>query len=127
MTFASAFFFLGFTLLIALGVFALGLLFAAAAFALIAAAMDTYRFAARWTRFSRRVWHGFGESGRQFACGWAGLTLCAFLAVADAVSPRPVVGCGAAFDGFDLLGIALAVPAVLQIADRLAQKGSTPR
>ena len=122
MTFASAVFFLGFTLLISLGVFALGLVLAASVFALIAAGMDIARFVSRWTRFGRMTWHGFGETGRQFAFCWGGFALCVLLATANLVAPRSVIGSGAAFDGFDLLGIALAFPALVQIMDRVTRK-----
>jgi len=122
MTFASALFFLGFTLLIALGVVALGLVFAASAFALIAAGLDVVRASARLGRWLRRWWHGFGASGQRFVWAWGGFALCVCLASATLLSPRPAVGCNAAFDGFDLLGIALALPAALQVAGRLTRQ-----
>lgn len=122
MTFASAVFFLGFTLLISLGIFALGLVLAASVFALIAAGMDIARFVSRWGRFARLSWRGFGDTGRQFVFCWLGFGLCLLLAAADFVIPRPVLGADAPLDGFDLLGIALAFPALAQIMDRLTRK-----
>ena len=121
MTFASALFFLGFTLLIALGVVALGLVFAASAFALIAAGLDIYRASARVGRWARRWWHGFSDTGQAFVWAWGGFALCLVLGAVSVLAPRPLVGCDAAFDGFDLLGIALAVPAVIQVAGRLTR------
>ncbi|MBC8139580.1 MAG: hypothetical protein H8F28_27180 [Fibrella sp.] len=126
MTFASAVFFLGFTLLISLGVFALGLVLAASVFALIAAGMDIARFVSRWTRFGRMMWRGFGTTGRQFVFCWGGFALCVLLGTANLVAPRPVLGNDAPLDGFDLLGIALAFPALVQITDRLSRRRSTP-
>lgn len=122
MTFASAVFFLGFTLLISLGVFALGLVLAASVFALIAAGMDIARFVARWTRFGRMAWRGFGATGKQFLFCWGGFGLCLLLGAADLVAPRPILGSDTPLDGFDLLGIALAFPALVQIMDRLTHK-----
>ncbi|MBC7805010.1 MAG: hypothetical protein H7145_02550 [Akkermansiaceae bacterium] len=125
MTFASAVFFLGFTLLISLGIFALGLVAAASVFALIAAGIDIARFVSRWIRFGRMTWHGFGETGRQFVFCWGGVALCVLLATTDLVAPRPILGDDAPLDGFDLLGIALAFPALVQIMDRITRKRNT--
>ena len=122
MTFASAVFFLGFTLLISLGIFALGLVLAASVFALIAAGMDVARFVTRWTRWTRMAWRGLGDTGRQFIWCWSGFGLCLLLGGASLLVPRPVFGGDVPLDGFHLLGIALTVPAVMQIADRLTHK-----
>ena len=119
MTFASALFFLGFTLLISLGVFALGLIFAASAFAVIAAAIDVCRWASRWARWTRRAWRNMGATGHAFVWAWGGFALCTLLAGADSLlTPRLTVGCNTVLDGFDLLGVALAFPAMAQIFDR---------
>ena len=122
MTFASAVFFLGFTLLISLGIFALGLVLAASVFAIIAAGVDIARFLARWTRFTRMAWRGLGATGRQFVFCWGGFALCLLLATANLLAPRPTCGTDAPLDGFDLLGVALAVPALIQIVDRATRK-----
>ena len=122
MTFASAVFFLGFTLLISLGIFALGLVLAASVFALIAAAIDIARFVSRWTRFGRMAWRGFGDNGRQFVFCWCGFALCLLLATANLILPHPVLGVDAPLNGFDLLGVALAFPALIQIMDRVTSK-----
>ncbi len=124
MTFASAVFFLGFALLISLGVFAVGLVLAASVFALIAAGIDIARFVSRWSRFGRMMWRGFGDSGRQFLFCWGGFALCVLLGVADLAVPRPVFPSDAPLDGFDLLGIALAFPALAQIVDRISRARS---
>lgn len=125
MTFASAVFFLGFTLLMALGVFALGLVLAASVFALIAAGIDISRSVSCWARFGRKAWHGLGDTGRQFVFCWGGFGLCLLLATAALIAPRPVLGSDTPLDGFDLMGVALAFPALVQIMDRVTHKRGT--
>lgn len=125
MTFASAVFFLGFTLLISLGIFALGLVLAASVFALIAAGIDVARFLTRWTRFSRLLWRGFGDTGRQFVFCWCGFALCVLLATITLIVPHPTIGVDTPLNGFDLIGVALAFPALIQIIDRLTRKQTT--
>jgi hypothetical protein len=71
------------------------------------------------------TWHGFGDTGRQFVFCWGGIALCVLLGSADLALPRAVVGSDAPLDGFDLLGIALAFPALVQISDRLSRKRPT--
>lgn len=122
MTLASTLLFLGFTLLVALGIFALGLVLAASVFALLAAGADTARFAVRVARFLRRWWHGMGANGRAFVVCWAGIALCAALASGDLLLPRLPRSAESPLDGFDLLGIALCLPAAAQIADRWAKR-----
>jgi hypothetical protein len=122
MTFTSGIFYLGFTVLVALGVFALGLILTASMFALIAAGMDIARRASVMTRYCRVFWRGFGENGRQFALCWIGILLCFVLGAATVLSPRQSIGTESSFDGFDLLGIALCIPALAQIVGRFGRK-----
>ena len=124
MTIASALFCLGFALLTALGLFALGLVLAASFFAIIAAGKDIICSCIRVSSFFGKIWHGFGPTGRQFIACWIGLALCGVLAVGTQFFPRntPI---GLPWDGFDLLGFALCLPAAVQIAERMNSKRGT--
>ena len=107
-------------MLVSLGVFALGLVFAASAFAVIAAVLDVSRWASRWIRWARRIWHGMGANAHAFVWAWAGFALCVALATADFLFSPRLRGCGyTGVDGFDLLGVALAFPVIAQIVDRV--------